>query len=98
MEEIIVDQKGVAHLLDGLNVHKAPSPDGLDARTLKESGSQISPFQALIFSLLPTECHLLITFADSLDPDKARCFQARQKVGPDLGPSCLTLTVFLKEF
>ena len=29
----------------------------------------------------------------SLDPD-----QARQYVGPDLDPSCLTLMVFLKEF
>ena len=35
----------------------------------------------------------LITFANSLDPD-----QARQNVLPDLGPSCLTLIVFLKEF
>ena len=29
---------------------------------------------------------LLITFANSLDPD-----QARQNVGPDLDPNCLTL-------
>ena len=31
-------------------------------------------------------CHLLITFANSLDPD-----QDRQNVGPDLDPNCLTL-------
>ena len=37
--------------------------------------------------------HLLITFANSLDPD-----QARQNVGPDLDPNCLTLMVFRKEF
>ena len=30
-------------------------------------------------------CHLLITFANSLDPD-----QTRQNVGPDLDPNCLT--------
>ena len=30
-------------------------------------------------------CHLLITFANSLDPD-----QDRQNVGPDLVPNCLT--------
>ena len=30
-------------------------------------------------------CHLLITFANSLDP-----VQARQNVGPDLDPNCLT--------
>ena len=38
-------------------------------------------------------CRLLITFANSLDPD-----QARQNVRPDLDPNCLTLMVFLKEF
>ena len=31
-------------------------------------------------------CRLLITFANSLDPD-----QARQNVGPDRDPNCLTL-------
>ena len=29
-------------------------------------------------------CHLLITFANRLDPD-----QDRQNVGPDLDPNCL---------
>ena len=41
-----------------------------------------------VFNSLPTRgdfCHLLITFANSLDPD-----QARQNVGPDLYPYCLT--------
>ena len=38
-------------------------------------------------------CPLLITFANSLDP-----YQARQNVGPDLDPDCLTLMVFLKLF
>ena len=33
-----------------------------------------------------SKCHLLITFTNSLDPD-----QARQDVGPDLDPNCLTL-------
>ena len=41
----------------------------------------------------PNFCCLLITFANSLDPD-----QVRQNVGPDLDPNCLTLMVFLKEF
>ena len=31
-------------------------------------------------------CHLLITFANSYDPD-----QGRHDVGPDLDPNCLTL-------
>ena len=35
MEEITVDPKGVAKLLDGLNVHKVPGSDGLNARVLK---------------------------------------------------------------
>ena len=43
-----------------------------------------------------TRLYLLLTSADtisnSLDPD-----QARQSVGPDPDPNCLTLMVFLKE-
>ena len=35
--------------------------------------------------------HLLIAFANSLNPD-----QDQQKVGPDLDPNRLTLIVFLK--
>ena len=41
-----------------------------------------------VFNSFPTSvdfCCLLITFANSLDPD-----QARQNVGPDLDPNCLT--------
>ena len=34
---------------------------------------------------LGVTCRLLITFANSLDPD-----QARQNVGPDQDPNCLT--------
>ena len=48
--EITVDPKGVAKLLDGLNVHKAPGPDGLNARVLKECSTQISPILALIYN------------------------------------------------
>ena len=51
-------------------------------------------FNAFISSLANGNfCRLLITFANSLDPD-----QARQNVGPDLDPNCLTLMVFLKDF
>ena len=50
MGEITVDPKGVAKLLDGLNVHKAPGPDGLNARVLKECSTQISPILALIYN------------------------------------------------
>ena len=41
-----------------------------------------------VFNPLPASgdfCHLLITFAISLDP-----YQARQNVGPDLDPHCWT--------
>ena len=41
-----------------------------------------------VFNSLPASgdfCHLLIAFANSLDPD-----QARQNVRPDLDPHCLT--------
>ena len=37
-------------------------------------------------------CRLLITFANSLDPD-----QVLQNVGPDLDPNCLCHTHFLKK-
>ena len=36
MEDITVDPKGVAKPLDRLNSHKAPGPDGLNPRVLKE--------------------------------------------------------------
>ena len=47
-----------------------------------------------VFNFLPTSddiCCLLITFANSLDPD-----QAQQNVGPDLDPNCLTPGWFCK--
>ena len=50
MGDITVDPKGVAKLLDRLNIHKAPSPDGLNARVLKECSNEISPKLALIFN------------------------------------------------
>ena len=50
MGEITVDPKGVGKLLDGLNVHKAPGPDGLNARVLKLCSTQISPILALIYN------------------------------------------------
>ena len=40
----------------------------------------------IAISLLAATYHLLITFANSLDPD-----QDRQNVGPDLGSNRLTL-------
>ena len=57
MGDITVDPKGVAKLLDGLNVHKASGPDGLNARVLKECSNEISPILALIYneSLAPGE-------------------------------------------
>ena len=46
-----------------------------------------------VLYLFVSWCRLLMTFANSLDSD-----QARQNVGPELDPNCLTLMVFLKEF
>ena len=48
-----------------------------------------------LFDSLPANgdfCHLLITFANSLNPD-----QARQNVGPDLDPNCSTPLRYLKK-
>ena len=51
MGEITVDPKGVLKLLlNGLNVHKAPGPDGLSARVLKECSSEIALILAYICS------------------------------------------------
>ena len=50
MGEITVDPKGVAKQLDGIKVHKAPGPDGLNARALKECITHISPILALIYN------------------------------------------------
>ena len=52
MGDITIDSKGVAKLLDGLNVHKAPGPDGLNARVLKECNNIISPILAIILMSL----------------------------------------------
>ena len=48
--DLTVNLKGVAKLLDGLNVRKAPDPDGLNARVLKECSNEISPILKLIFN------------------------------------------------
>ena len=53
------------------------------------------PIGACALSSFPTSwdfCYLII-FVSSFNPDQARHF-----VGPDLGPSCLTLMVIPKEF
>ena len=50
MGEITVEPKGVAKLLDGLNVHKAPGLDGLNARVFKECSTQVSLILALIYN------------------------------------------------
>ena len=50
MEDIIVDRKGVAKLLDGLIVLKTSGLDGLITRMLKECSNEISPILAPIFN------------------------------------------------
>ena len=50
MGDIPVDSKGVARLLDGLNVHRVSGLDRLNASVLKECSNQISPKLVLIFN------------------------------------------------
>ena len=50
MGEITVDPNGVAKLLNSLNIHKAPGPDGLSARVLKECSSEIAPVLTFIYN------------------------------------------------
>ena len=63
MVDITVDPKGIAKLLDELNVHKAPGPDGLNTRVLKECSNEISP-------ILPLICNESLAWCDV--PDKCR--------------------------
>ena len=51
MEEITVDSKVVVKLLEGLDVHKATCPDGLNARVLKmcSKGLNLGTFNNIIF-------------------------------------------------
>ena len=50
VKEITVDPKGVIKLLNNLNIHKAPGPDGLSAMVLKECSSEIAPVLTYIFN------------------------------------------------
>ena len=50
MGEITVDPKGILKLLNGLNKHKAPGPDGQSAKVLKECSSEIAPILTLIYN------------------------------------------------
>ena len=50
MGEITVDPNRVLKLLNNLKIHKAPGPDGLLARVLKECNSEIAPILALIYN------------------------------------------------
>ena len=50
MGEITVDPKGVIKLLNNLNIHKAPGPDGLSTGALKECSSEIAPVLTYIFN------------------------------------------------
>ena len=50
MGDITVDPKGVAKLLDGQDVHKAPGQDGPNVRVLKECSNGISPILTVIFN------------------------------------------------
>ena len=50
MVEITVDHKGVLKLLNNLKIQKAPGPDGLSARVLRECSSEIAPILAFIYN------------------------------------------------
>ena len=52
----------MGEMLNNLNIHKAPGPDGLSARVLKECSSEIAPVLTYIFNeslaqgAVPDEC------------------------------------------
>jgi len=51
VESIHVSHNGVAKLLRNLKPHKATGPDGLPARLLKETASEIAPAVSLLFQV-----------------------------------------------
>ena len=51
MENVTLDLKWVANLLNVLNVYKASGPDGMNARVLKECSNEMSLTLALITEL-----------------------------------------------
>ena len=64
------------------------------AKVGKGGIKQCKEYENLIDKSVQSLCCLLITFANSFDPD-----QAQQIAGPDLDPNYLILSiVFLKEF
>ena len=68
-----------------------PRVSGVQLESLISSVKDLLPdlgegFIEVSTLLVISFCRLLITFANKLDPD-----QARQNVGPDLDPICLTL-------
>ena len=68
----------------------------LDLRCLQNLFLWSVELKGITFNSFPASgnfCCLLITFANSLDPD-----QAQKNIGPDLDPKYLTLMEFLKDF
>ena len=69
-----------------------PGPEFVLANTLAKwkklepNATNFKKYQQVVLYLILCPLSLLITFANSLDPD-----QARQNVGPDLDPNFLTL-------
>ncbi len=64
---IVIEEKEVKELLDGLNVNKSPGPDTINPRVLKEASIQLAkPFtmlfkQSLMEGKLPTDWKSLRT-------------------------------------
>ena len=67
---LVIQEKGVKKLLDGLNPHKASGPDQISPRFLKEMAPSIAPALTLIFQasydqgLEESECHAAIKKSD----------------------------------
>lgn len=49
MEDITITEPGVLKLLQTLKIHKAPGPDGISPRVLKELAPSIAPMLTMIF-------------------------------------------------
>ena len=57
MPDFKLTSNGIEKLLKGLNAHKAPGPDALSPRLLKELSSEIAPLLQLVYQKsLDTSC------------------------------------------
>ena len=85
IEDISINPKGVKTLIHHLNLNKAPAPDDLSARVLKEHSAEIAQVPACIFNQSLIQTTVPDDLASSLYLRKERS-TTRQITGQFLWP------------